>query len=131
MSEAIEHEILCNYIKVNYPDVVFLSDSSGISFTSNGKKNWAKINQIKRTRSSNGIPDLIILYPSSGYHGLMIELKRTGEKIYKKDGSLKTDHLKEQNEVLHILESLGYVARFAIGFEEARKLVDEYMNNNL
>lgn len=122
MSEAIEHEMLCNYIKVNYPEVVFLSDASGLKMTMGQAVKWSRL------KSHRGIPDLIILYPSSGYHGLMIELKRTGEKIYKKDGSLKTDHLKEQNEVLKILESIGYVARFAIGFDEARKLVDEYMN---
>jgi len=122
MSEIIEHTLLCNYIRTNFPHVVFLSDASGLKMTMGQAVKWSRL------KSHRGIPDLIILYPSSGYHGLMIELKRTGEKIHKKDGSLKTDHLKEQNEVLQTLESLGYIARFAIGFEEARKLVDEYMN---
>lgn len=122
MSEQIEHIKLCQYIKQTYPDAIFLSDASGLRMSIGQAIQW------KKMRSSNGIPDLIVLAPRNGWHGLMIELKRTGEKIYKKDGTLKTPHLDEQWEVLTILEYHGYIARFAIGFDEARKLVDEYMN---
>lgn len=121
MSEAIEHEMLCNYIKTNYSDVVFLSDASGLKMTMGQAVKWSRL------KSHRGIPDLIILYPSSGYHGLMIELKRTGEKIYKKDGSLKTDHLKEQDDVLRELRSQGYYATFAIGFSAATAIINNYM----
>lgn len=121
MSEAIEHTMLCNYIRSNFPHVVFLSDASGIKMTMGQAIKW------KGMRSSNGIPDLIILCPNSIYHGLMIELKKTGEKIYKKDGSLKTEHLREQDEVLKSLRARGYYATFAIGFSEARDIVCQYM----
>ena len=121
MSEAIEHTMLCTYIKTNYPNVVFLSDASGLKMTMGMAVKWSKM------KSDRGIPDLIILYPNSIYHGLMIELKRTGEKLYMKDGSFKTDHLKEQDLVLKKLRACGYYATFAIGFEEAKKIIDEYM----
>lgn len=131
MSETLEHIKLCQYIKQNYPDVIFLSDMSGINLTmSHSTKNWGKIHQIKQMRSSNGIPDIIILYPNSIYHGLMIELKKTGEKIYKKDGAFKTEHLLEQDLVLKSLRSRGYYATFAIGFEEAKKIIDKYIGND-
>lgn len=125
MSEAIEQEILCNYIRTNYPGIVFLSDASGIKMTMGQAVKWSKL------KSHRGIPDLIILCPRNGWHGLMIELKRTGEKIYKKDGTLKTTHLNEQWEVLSILEYHGYIARFCIGFEEARDLLNKYMNGEI
>lgn len=121
MSEALEHAMLCSYMRTNYPHVVFLSDASGIKMTMGQAIKW------KGMRSSNGIPDLIILQPNSIFFGLMIELKKTGEKIYKKDGSLKTDHLKEQDEVLKKLRAKGYYATFAVGFNEAKKIIIEYM----
>ena len=121
MSEALEHEMLCGYMRTNFPHVVFLSDASGIKMTMGQAIKW------KGMRSSNGIPDLIILHPNSIFFGLMIELKKTGEKIYKKDGSLKTDHLKEQDEVLKKLRAKGYYATFAVGFNEAKKIIIEYM----
>lgn len=121
MSEALEHEILCNYIRTNFPHVVFLSDASGLKMTMGQAIKWGKL------KSSRGIPDLIILQPRGIYHGLMIELKKTGEKIVKKDGTYKTDHLKEQAEVLSKLQAQGYYATFAIGFTQARDIVIEYM----
>lgn len=121
MSEAIEHTMLCNYMRTNYPHVVFLSDASGIKMTMGQAIKW------KSMRSSNGIPDLIILHPNSIYFGLMIELKKTGEKIVKKDGTYKSDHLKEQAEVLSKLQAQGYYAVFALGFENAKNIIIEYM----
>lgn len=122
MSEALEHEMLCNFIKTNYPEVVFLSDASGIKMTMGQAMKWSRL------KSHRGIPDLIILAPRGIYHGLMIELKRTGEKIYMKDGvTLKTDHLKEQDIVLKKLRACGYYAKFAVGFEEAKKIIEKYM----
>ena len=122
MSEVVEHAQLCKYIKDTYPHVFFLSDASGVRMDSLQAMRW------KKTRSHNGTPDLLILAPRNGYHGLMIELKRTGEKLYKRDGvTFKTDHLEEQHEVITLLNKEGYFATFAIGFEEARRIVDEYL----
>lgn len=121
MSEALEHEMLCCYIRTNYPHVVFLSDASGLKMTMGQAIKWGKL------KSSRGIPDLIILHPMGIYHGLMIELKKTGEKIVKKDGTYKTDHLKEQAEVLSKLQAQGYDAVFAIGFEQAKNIICQYM----
>ena len=121
MSESVEHEMICNFIKTNYPKVVFLSDASGLKITMGQAVKWSKL------KSHRGIPDLVILYPNSIYHGLMIELKKTGEKIVKKNGEFKTDHLKEQDLVLRNLRSCGYYATFAIGFLEAKKIVEKYM----
>lgn len=92
------------------------------------------------------MPDVRIYYPSRGYHGLMIELKKEGEKVYKRDGTLRKapytrkykrngrlfikrgDHNEEQAATLKKFEELGYCARYAIGRAHAQELVDRYFD---
>ncbi|HEU5365715.1 MAG TPA: hypothetical protein VFU62_09290, partial [Hanamia sp.] len=62
-----------------------------------------------------------------GRYGLFIELKRDGEKLYKRDGGFKDEHIKEQAAMLHRLYVSGYETFFAIGFEQAKKFIDDYL----
>ena len=97
-----------------------------------------------KTRSDDGMSDLHILTPSRGYHGLVIELKKDGVVVYKKDGTLRKspytrrfkdgrikrgDHLAEQAAYLQRMNDMGYFARFSIGFDNFKKLVDWYFEN--
>jgi hypothetical protein len=67
-------------------------------------------------------------YYEMKYAGLFIELKREGTRIFKKDGKLVADeHIREQYDMLHDLRARGYAADFACGFDEAKKLIDDYM----
>ena len=60
--------------------------------------------------------------------GLFIELKKAGTRIYRKDGRLVSDaHIREQYDMLEQLRQRGYVAEFACGFDEAKKIIDEYL----
>lgn len=70
--------------------------------------------------------------------GLFLELKKDGETLYpgpraKKrfksiDGKeYKNEHLMEQADVLFKLRKAGYAAEFAIGFDEAIRIIDEYL----
>jgi hypothetical protein len=62
------------------------------------------------------------------YHGLFIELKKAGTRIYKKDGTLVSNaHIREQFDMLESLRQAGYKAEFAIGFDEAKNIIDEYL----
>ncbi len=72
------------------------------------------------------------------YGALFLELKKDGETLYpgpraKKrfksiDGKeYKNEHLMEQADVLYKLRNAGYAAEFAVGFDEAIKLIDEYL----
>ena len=62
------------------------------------------------------------------YAGLMIELKKAGTRIYRKDGRLVSDaHIREQFDMLEQLRQRGYKAEFACGFDEAKKIIDEYL----
>lgn len=61
------------------------------------------------------------------YNGLLIELKRDGTRLKKKDGSWASEHIEEQARVLQTLREKGYAAEFAVGFDEAKKIIDWYL----
>lgn len=65
--------------------------------------------------------------PTKWLHGLYIELKKDGTRLKKKDGNWATEHIAEQAETLEQLRKEGYKAEFAIGFEQAKKIIDEYL----
>ena len=112
---------VCNYLRAQYPKVLFNSDLSGIKLT------MGQAVKAKKLRSSKGFPDLVIYEPRGNYHALFLELKREGEKITNKKGELKTDHLREQEEIIQKLNLKGYLACFAIGFDEAKRIIDLYL----
>jgi hypothetical protein len=123
-TEGILHGQVSDYIKMQYPKTKFNSDSAGI-FTAS----WRLRKSLKRTRSENGLPDLDIRAMRGGYGGLMIELKAEGELVFKKDGTIrKNEHLEEQAKVIEELVEEGYYACFAVGFDEAKKIIDWYMH---
>ena len=122
MSEKSEHAAVCNYIRFQYPDVLFNTDLSGIKTT------IGQAMQLKQLRSSKGFPDIMIFEPRAGKHGLFIELKRTGEKIFNRSGVYKTEHLEEQAAMIAKLNERGYYATFCIGADEAINIIDWYLN---
>lgn len=111
------------YLKIQYPDVVFTCDASGVRLT------MGQATALKAQRSVHKIPDMIILKPNAEYHGLILELKSDDSSPYLKDGSLsKGQHIQEQNQTLTTLLNIGYYAVFAVGFDNAKKIIDDYMN---
>jgi len=83
--------------------------------------------QAKKLRSSNGFPDLVIYQKSGVWSALMIELKKEGTRLEKKTGELADDHIKEQSIMHRNLISKGYLAQFAVGFDQAKELIDWYL----
>jgi hypothetical protein len=65
------------------------------------------------------MPDLLILEPKNGFHGLCIEMKRAKPAV-----SVVS---KEQKDMLERLNAKGYVAKVAYGAEEAYKIFLEYI----
>lgn len=123
---------VADYIRTKYPGVLFHSDfGSGIKLT--------KGQAMKQKRQNGGIrgwPDMFIAEPTPRcidggwkyeWYGLFIELKKEGIRLKKKDGSWASDHIAEQADVLDGLEFRGYKAVFAVGFEEAKKIIDDYL----
>jgi hypothetical protein len=120
--EFSEQASICEYLSLQYPNVIFASDLSGIKLT----KGLAV--KIKKLKCARGIPDLFIYEPRKGYCGLAIELKATGVTVYKQDGTLKNDtHLQEQEEMLTRLSKKGYLALFCLGFDSAKLIIDTYL----
>lgn len=63
-----------------------------------------------------GIPDLCLALPRGPYHGLFIELKV--------EKNTPTDH---QRSVLRELELQGYAVAIPIGFEAAKRVIEDYL----
>lgn len=118
---------VCTYLKLQYPHVIFMSDiASGM------KLSIGSAVRAKKMRSSRGQPDLFVCEPRGIYHGLFLELKREGTKVFLKDGVTipLNEHLIEQHQMLSELRTKGYMAEFACGFLEAKKIIDEYLINS-
>ena len=120
MSEESIHNAVCQYLKLQYPKVLFNTDLSGIKLTP------GQANKVARLRSGKGWPDIFIVESRNGYYGLFIELKAKSIWL-KKGGIIKTKHLIEQQNMLTDLKGRGYIAVFACGFEEAKRVIDEYL----
>jgi len=111
------------YLRLVYPNVMFTSESSGIRLT------MGQAIKAKKQRSQRGLPDMLIFEPRGGYFGLMLELKRDGESPFKRNGKLKAGlHLSEQYEAIKKLNFNGYRSFFAVGFDQAREIIDHYMS---
>lgn len=115
---------VCQYLTLQYPKVLFLSDTvASIKLT---PAQQARNKSIQKHGFK--CPDLLILEPRKGYSGLFIELKL--ETPFKRNGQIKAsqkDHLKLQQQTLIDLNGKGYKACFAWGFENVKKIIDEYM----
>lgn len=132
MTELDVQMMVADYLRLRYPNVLFHSDyGSGIKLTMGQAIKQKRLNGGRRSW-----PDMFIAEPRTvrrdgdkySYAGLFIELKRPDVKIFKKDGGLVADvHIKEQAKMLRELEQTGYMACFACGFDEAKKIIDEYL----
>jgi len=84
---------------------------------------------MKVIQGQRGWPDLFIAEPGKRfkYHGLFIELKAEGTRLFKKNGEPADDHIREQDNMLKGLRSRGFVAEFSVGLESAIQTIDKYM----
>ena len=128
ISEADLQVQVADYLRLQYPDVMFHSDfGSGIKLTMG-----QAIKQKRQNGGRRAWPDLFIAEPHDDLlrpkHGLFIELKKAGTKIFTKKGTLvSNEHIREQFDMLEQLRRKGYVAEFACGFDEAKEIIDNYL----
>lgn len=132
MTEKQEQKQLLNWVKIQYPNLLYTEDLGGIKLT------IGQAVQVKKSRARRGHPDLMFQklfkdsYGQILFCGLALEFKRKGEPIIKRDGELrKNPHLKEQYDYLLALREEGWFSCFAVGFLEAQSIIKTYMSNDI
>lgn len=122
--ERKEQIAFVNYIKISMPDVykMMCASANGEKRPINifGKKRYcASGKTLKDMGVKKGYPDISIFIPAKGYHGLFIEMKRTGKlsKI-----------TKEQKDWVKNLNENGYFAKICYGCIDAINTVYEYFD---
>lgn len=121
--EASIHQLVCDFLRYQYPDVIFRTDfAAGIKMT------IGQAAKHKRMQGARAYPDLFIAHPRGNYHGAFLELKAENASPYLKNGQLSSNqHIQEQAAVLNALDLLGYFATFAVGYEEAISKIKQYL----
>lgn len=137
MREHDIYKMIADYLRYQYPTVIYRFD-----LAADLKLTMGQASKHKRLQRYRGYPDLFIAEPADiritphfkpdkrtrHYAGLYLEIKKDGVRIFKQDGTLVSDeHIREQFDMLADLRQRGYAAEFAIGFEGAKELIDDYM----
>jgi hypothetical protein len=119
---------VCEFLRLQYPKVLFLSDS----IASNKLTIPQQVRNKAIQKAGFSCPDLLILQPNNTYKGLFIELKVSTP--FKKDGGLKAsakNHLINQWNTIQDLNQLGYFACFSWGLEMTINIINLYMKNEI
>lgn len=121
--------MLARYMQLQHPGILYHFDyGSGTKLTMGQAIKQKRLNK-------RAWPDLFIAayrytkVDEEEYSGLFIELKKEGTKLYLKDGKtmVANPHYQEQALTLQALEFAGYKAVFACGYNEAVKVISEYL----
>jgi hypothetical protein len=81
-------------------------------------RSWRTGAKLKREGVVAGTPDLILAYPNDHAYGLFLELKQRGNRPSE-----------AQVDVLDQLRAVGYEAWWCDAYDDARALLEMYMNN--
>lgn len=84
-----------------------------------GHRHAAVARKMKAEGVRKGVPDLCLALPRRNWHGLYVELKATGTTACAVS--------KEQREWISRLLYAGYQARVAHGFDEAKQVIEDYL----
>lgn len=124
--EGNVHQQIVDYLKLQFPKVLFRTDfAAGIKMTIGQAVKHKKLQKCKAW------PDLFIAQSNKYSKGLFLEIKRDATEIFCKDGSFKKDaHIEEQMEIMKQLTDRGYLSYFACGFEHAKGIIENYLNDN-
>jgi hypothetical protein len=124
--EESEQVKFISFLRRNHTDIIYHANPEGVRLTIGQAVKLAKQGVINRST-----PDIFIFKANNLYHGLIIELKKKDWKLYKDNGELyKDNHVIEQQKFLQRFISHGYFATFANGFEAAKEIFLNYLNNN-
>lgn len=114
--EAAEQIAAMDWIRVKHSWLV----KHTIHIPNERKTSFYFGNLLKRMGVRRGASDLFIAWPSSGYHGLFIEVK-----------SAKGRPTPEQKEFIQLMSDTGYYACFCYGAEEIIAVIQAYLDGVL
>ena len=117
---------VCRWLCVQYPKILFLSDTiASVKLTIPQQRRNSLI-QKKGFKAT----DLALFIPNQKYHGLFIELKV--KSPFKLNGELyKDEHLEGQYITIQKLRDKGYYACFSWSFEMTTKIINDYLSNKI
>jgi hypothetical protein len=108
--EALIQEAVINYINAQYPRLLYCASAGGV------RTSMKQAVKMKKTGYVKGFPDLFIYEPKGQWHGLAIEMK-----------AAKGIVSQSQKEWWANLNNRNYMAFVCKGFDEAKKVIDDYM----
>jgi hypothetical protein len=105
------HRAILNYIGMQYKKAVVAHPAN------EGKRTKFEQFKIKWLGMKSGLQDILIFNPIKGFTGLAIEVKVKGNKP-----------TPNQLQWQAWLRECGWKAEVVYGFDEAKKIIDEYFN---
>jgi len=108
--EALIQEAVINYLVAQYPGTLYCASAGGV------RTSMKQAIMMKRTGYVKGFPDVFIYEPRDAFHGLAIEMK-----------AAKGIVSQSQKEWWANLNNRNYMAFVCKGFDEAKKVIDDYM----
>lgn len=115
-TEAEEQTTLFRWIEImtkKWPELALCH-----AIPNGGSRHPIEAVHLKAQGVKAGIPDIFLPVPRGQYHGLYIEMKR------RKGGRLSI----EQSKMIGRLRGQGYRCEVCRGWEEARDVIEEYMD---
>lgn len=117
--EQVEHSTLCNWLRLQYPKLLWWHTPN------ESRKTPFERYLVSMMGVKKGVSDFIIIEKRGGFNGLVIELKAKDVKVFKKDMSC---YYPEQQEFLKRMSENNFYSCFCSGFEDAKTVIDNYMN---
>lgn len=110
--DHLQHLVM-RYLSTQYSDVL------SIHVPNEGKRSPFMQYKFKYLGGLSGIPDVLVFRATDHYSGLALELKIAPNKP-----------TKNQKLFLEKLSNAGWYATWTNSFEEAKSIIDQYLNNH-
>lgn len=104
-----------NFATAKYPCLALLHH-----IPNGGSRNQLEARNLKLQGVKSGVPDICLPVPCGKHHGLYIEMKYGKNK--------PTDN---QNRWLTSLHQNGYCTAICYGWEDAKKVIENYLNGGI
>lgn len=115
LTEHQEQCLLIQWFKIAYPNY----NKCLFAIPNGGVRNIGTAVKLKKEGVVAGVPDLFLMIPKAGWHGMWIEMKVKGGKLQP-----------NQIEFMGRATLFGYMSVVCYGFEEAKDLITEYLQDD-